>query len=100
MGSGTISGPSNDSFGSMLELSWKGTQPIVLEQDEERVVQRKFLQDGDVVIMRGIYMNKNYLNIKKYKVCTCIYFIGFCQGNGYRVGFGDCSGKILPAIPF
>lgn len=60
-----------DSYGSMLELSWKGTKPLDLGQG----VTRKFLQDGDEVIMTG-----------------------YCQGNGYRVGFGECTGKVLPAI--
>ncbi|XP_073230518.1 fumarylacetoacetase-like isoform X2 [Porites lutea] len=70
MGSGTISGETPDSYGSMLELSWKGTKPLDLGEG----VTRKFLQDGDEVIMTG-----------------------YCQGNGYRVGFGECRGKILPA---
>lgn len=70
MGSGTISGTTPDSFGSMLELSWKGTKPVDLGGG----FTRKFLQDGDEVIMTG-----------------------YCQGNGYRVGFGECRSKILPA---
>lgn len=70
MGSGTISGTTPDSFGSMLELCWKGTKPVELGNG----VTRKFLQDGDEVIMKG-----------------------HCQGNGYRVGFGTCTGKVLPA---
>jgi fumarylacetoacetase len=70
MASGTISGPSADSFGSMLELSWKGTQPIQLEDGEER----KFIEDGDTVIMRG-----------------------FAEKDGIRVGFGEVIGQILPA---
>lgn len=70
MGSGTISGTTPDSFGSMLELSWKGTKPVDLGGG----ITRKFLQDGDEVIMTG-----------------------YCQGNGYRVGFGECRSKILPA---
>lgn len=73
MGSGTISGDSSDSYGSMLELSWKGTRSISLGGNE----QRKFLQDGDEVIIRG-----------------------FCNGEDYRIGFGSCRGKVLPAIPF
>jgi fumarylacetoacetase len=72
MASGTISGDSSDSYGSMLELSWKGSRSISLGNNE----QRKFLQDGDEVIIRG-----------------------FCNGD-YRIGFGECSGKVLPAIPF
>lgn len=59
-----------DSYGSMLELSWKGTKPVDLGEG----ITRKFLQDGDEVIMTG-----------------------YCQGNGYRVGFGECRSKILPA---
>ena len=67
--SGTISGEEPDSYGSMLELAWKGTKPIKLSNGEER----KFIQDGDDVIMTG-----------------------YAQGDGYRVGFGNLSGKILP----
>jgi len=70
MGSGTISGPTPDSYGSMLELSWKGTKPITLNDGSER----KFIQDGDTVTLRG-----------------------FCSNDEVRIGFGDCSGKILPA---
>ncbi|XP_034773140.2 fumarylacetoacetase-like [Acipenser ruthenus] len=71
LASGTISGPDAESFGSMLELSWKGTKTIDLGDGQTR----KFLQDGDEVIMTG-----------------------YCQGKGYRVGFGQCRGKVLPAL--
>lgn len=71
LASGTISGPSPDSYGSMLELSWRGEKPIVFGNGEER----KFIQDGDEITMTG-----------------------WCQGNGYRVGFGEVSGRILPAV--
>uniref|UniRef100_K7FYQ1 Fumarylacetoacetase n=1 Tax=Pelodiscus sinensis TaxID=13735 RepID=K7FYQ1_PELSI len=71
LASGTISGPDPENFGSMLEMSWKGTKVIDLGNGHFR----KFLQDGDEVIITG-----------------------HCQGNGYRVGFGQCSGKVLPAI--
>ena len=70
MASGTISGPTEDSYGSMLELSWKGTKPILLEEGGER----KFIEDGDSVIMKG-----------------------FAEKDGIRVGFGEVEGKILPA---
>ncbi|EFN79406.1 fumarylacetoacetase isoform X1 [Harpegnathos saltator] len=70
MASGTISGETPDSFGSMLELCWKGTKNIPLKDG----TTRKFLQDGDEVIIRG-----------------------YCVGDGYRIGFGSCSGKLLPA---
>lgn len=70
-GTGTISGPTKDSFGSMLELTWRGEKPITLPNGETR----KFLQDGDTVTMKG-----------------------YCQGDGYRVGFGDVSAKVLPAL--
>lgn len=70
MASGTISGPTEDSFGSMLELSWKGTKPVLLEEGGER----KFIQDGDSVIMKG-----------------------YAEKNGIRVGFGEVEGKVLPA---
>ena len=71
-GTGTISGPSEDSYGSLLELTWRGEKPITLPSGETR----KFLQDGDKVVMKG-----------------------YCQGDGYRVGFGGVSAKILPALP-
>ncbi|XP_063170022.1 fumarylacetoacetase [Candoia aspera] len=70
LASGTISGPEPENFGSMLELSWNGTKTIDLGNGQSRI----FLQDGDEVIMTG-----------------------YCQGSGHRVGFGECSGKILPA---
>lgn len=70
LASGTISGPTPDSLGSMLELAWKGTRPIQLPNGETRV----FLQDGDRVTMTG-----------------------YCQGDGYRVGFGEVTGVVLPA---
>ncbi|GAB0090275.1 Fumarylacetoacetase [Sergentomyia squamirostris] len=74
MASGTISGETADSFGSLLELCWKGTKTIPLSGGETR----KFLQDGDEVIIRG-----------------------YCENDqGKRIGFGSCSGVVLPAIPF
>ncbi|MBZ0265094.1 fumarylacetoacetase [bacterium] len=69
MASGTISGPDKSSFGSMLELTWRGTEPIQLPSGEER----KFLNDGDTVVISG-----------------------YCEGNEYRVGFGEAKGKLLP----
>jgi fumarylacetoacetase len=68
--SGTISGPSPGSFGSMLELSWNGQRPLHLANG----VERKFMEDGDTVIMRG-----------------------HAEKDGVRIGFGECKGKILPA---
>ena len=68
--SGTISGPTPDSYGSMLEISWKGTKPVRMPDGSER----KFIQDGDTVIMRA-----------------------FCEKDGIRIGFGATSGTILPA---
>lgn len=70
LASGTISGTTPDSYGSMLELAWKGTKPLQLPGGETRV----FLQDGDRVTMTA-----------------------WCQGSGYRIGFGEVTGKILPA---
>jgi fumarylacetoacetase len=70
MGSGTISGPTPDSFGSLLELTWNGARPIALESGGTRT----YIVDGDELTLAG-----------------------WCQGNGYRVGFGTCVGKILPA---
>ena len=68
--SGTISGKSEDSYGSMLELTWRGTKPLKLKDGTER----KFINDNDTVIMRG-----------------------YCEKNGVRVGFGEVKGKVLAA---
>lgn len=69
LASGTISGPTPDSYGSLLELTWRGTNPLQLPNGEVR----RFLQDGDRLTMTG-----------------------WCQGDGYRVGFGDVRGQIIP----
>ena len=69
MASGTISGGTPDSLGSLLELTWNGRNPLVVDG-----VERTFLEDGDTVSITG-----------------------WCQGDGYRVGFGEVSGTILPA---
>jgi fumarylacetoacetase len=70
LGSGTISGKSEDSFGSMLELTWRGTKPLKVKDGSER----KFINDGDSVIMRG-----------------------HSELNGVRIGFGELKSKLLPA---
>ena len=69
--SGTISGPSPDSYGSMLEISWRGTKPVDMPDGS----QRKFIHDGDTVTMRG-----------------------YAEKEGVRIGFGEACGKILPAL--
>ncbi|CAL8379672.1 unnamed protein product [Arctogadus glacialis] len=71
LASGTISGPDPESFGSMLELSWRGSKNLELSGGHTRT----FLQDGDQVKITG-----------------------YCQGEGYRVGFGTCVGTIQPAL--
>jgi len=71
MASGTISGPTPDSFGSMLELTWNGSKPITLPNGQER----KFLQDGDTVIIKG-----------------------YCQKDNIRIGFGEAKAKVLPTL--
>ncbi len=68
--SGTISGPTEDSYGSMLELAWKGTKPVKLDDGSER----KFIEDGDTVVMKG-----------------------YCKRDHIRVGFGEVATQILPA---
>jgi len=68
--SGTISGPTPDSYGSMLELSWQGTKPIQMPDGNER----KFIMDNDTIIMKG-----------------------FAEKDGLRIGFGESVTKILPA---
>ena len=70
MGSGTISGPTEDSYGSMLELCWKGTKPLKMNDGTER----RFILDGDTVIIRG-----------------------HCEANGVRIGFGEVKAKLLAA---
>lgn len=70
MGSGTISGPTPDSYGSMLELAWKGTKPIQMPDGTER----RFIQDHDTVIMRG-----------------------HCAKDGIKIGFGEVRSELLPA---
>ena len=69
--SGTISGPSPGSYGSLLELTWNGQKSLRMPDGSER----KFIEDGDSVIIRG-----------------------HAERNGVRIGFGDCAGKILPAF--
>jgi fumarylacetoacetase len=68
LGSGTVSGPDKDQLGSLLELSWNGTEPVQLPGGETR----SFLEDGDSLVMRG-----------------------WCQADGYRVGFGEVEGTIV-----
>ena len=70
MGSGTISGPTPDSYGSMMELSWRGSKPLILKDGSER----KFINDNDTVILRG-----------------------HSSKDGVRVGFGEIITKVLPA---
>ncbi len=71
MGSGTISGPTEDSYGSMLELSWKGTKPLKMKDGTER----KFINDYDTVIMRG-----------------------YCENDDVRIGFGQVKTQLLPVF--
>ncbi|MFK5879099.1 MAG: fumarylacetoacetase [Flavobacteriaceae bacterium] len=71
MASGTISGKDDTAYGSMLELSWAGKHTVKLNEGGER----KFIQDNDTVIMRG-----------------------YCEKDGIRVGFGEVSSKLLPAL--
>lgn len=68
LASGTISGPTSDSYGSMLEICWKGTKPVQMPDGSER----KFIHDGDTVAMRG-----------------------WCEKDGIRIGFGPCDGKVI-----
>ncbi len=71
LGSGTISGPTKDSRGSLLELSWGGKEPLRVGD-----LTRSFLEDGDTITLRGAAL-----------------------GDGYRVGFGACSGTLIAALP-
>lgn len=73
MGSGTISGPTPDAYGSLLEITWNTTKPLTLSNGE----QRSFMQDGDTLTMKG-----------------------YCEKDGLRIGFGKVSGTVLPAVEF
>src|SRR5438132_11546042 len=68
LASGTISGPTDESRGCMLELTWRGANPLKLPNRETR----KWLEDGDILAISG-----------------------WCQGDAYRVGFGEVSGRIV-----
>ncbi len=71
LGSGTISDPTKDSRGSLLELSWGGKEPLTLPTGETRC----FIEDNDTLTLKGA-----------------------ARGDGYTIGFGDCVGKVLPAL--
>jgi fumarylacetoacetase len=75
LGTGTLSTAGEGEQGCLLELTWSGTKKILLTESGGGEVERTFLEDGDEVTLTG-----------------------YCQGEGYRVGFGDCTGKILPAL--
>ncbi len=68
LASGTVSGPTKDSRGSLLELTWRGTEPLTLPTGETR----RFLEEGDEVILRA-----------------------YCEREGVRVGFGECRGAVV-----
>ena len=70
LGSGTISGPEKRNRGSLLELSWGGKEPL-----ETKSGPRSFIEDGDTLVLHGA-----------------------AQGDDYQIGFGDCSGTLLPAL--
>jgi fumarylacetoacetase len=72
LGSGTISGPTRHSRGSLLELSWGGKEPVSLDGGGER----RFIEDHDTLTLRGA-----------------------ARGDGYIIGFGECAGQLLPALP-
>jgi fumarylacetoacetase len=71
LGSGTISGPERGNRGSFLELSWGGTEPLDLPYGESR----SFVEDGDTLVLHGA-----------------------AKGDGYQIGFGDCSGTVIAAL--
>ncbi|XP_022979078.1 fumarylacetoacetase-like [Cucurbita maxima] len=72
LGTGILSGPEQESFSCLLELTWSGQKPMVLSHG----ISRMFLEDGDEIIITGQ-----------------------CKGNGYTVGFGTCAGMIVPSPP-
>lgn len=71
LGSGTISGPTKTEYGSLMEMSWAGREPFTLDTGETR----GFIEDGDTLTLRGN-----------------------ARGDGFTIGFGDCTGTILPAV--
>jgi fumarylacetoacetase len=71
LGSGTISGPEKENRGSLLEISWGGKEPMTLDTGE----QRSFIEDGDTLTLKGN-----------------------ARGKGYTIGFGDCTGTVIPAL--
>ena len=71
LGSGTISGPERQNRGSLLELSWGGKEPVDIGNGQTRT----FIEDGDTLTLHG-----------------------HAQGDSYRIGFGDCTGTVLPAL--
>ena len=71
LGSGTISGPEDHQRGALLEMTWGGKEPVTLDSGETRT----FVEDGDTLTLRGA-----------------------AEGDGYRVGFGACTGKVIPAL--
>lgn len=71
LGSGTISGPLKENRGSLLELSWGGKEPFALTNGQ----MRSFIEDNDTLTLRG-----------------------HAKGQGYLIGFGTCTGKVLPAL--
>ena len=70
LGSGTISGPDPSQYGSLLEMTWGGKEPLELDTGESRT----FIEDGDTLTLTG-----------------------WAQGDGYRIGFGECVGTVTPA---
>lgn len=73
LGSGTISGTDKKEYGSLMELSWAGREPFTLHTGEVRT----FIEDGDTLTLKGA-----------------------AKGDGFLIGFGECSGAILPAHTF
>jgi fumarylacetoacetase len=72
LGSGTISGPTKEARGSLLELSWGGKEPLTLDTGDTR----SFIADGDTLTLHGA-----------------------ARGDGYQIGFGPCAGQVRPARP-
>jgi len=72
LGSGTVSGEAKDARGCLLELTWRGSEPVALVSGETR----RFVEDGDIITLRGS-----------------------CERQGYRrIGFGECSGEVVAAV--
>jgi fumarylacetoacetase len=109
LGSGTISGPTPEEYGSMLELCWKGTKTLPMPGGGERKVRPPRRSSFCLTTRFTHTPLSSLLTSRLYshphppfppqflKDGDEVNMVGYCQGDGFRVGFGDCKGQVLPA---